>query len=119
MNIEALRLYCLSKKAATEDTPFGPDTLVFRVQGKIYGLMGLDVLECGINLKCNPDFAIELREKHPDHIIPGYHMNKQHWNTVYTERGLDAKIIKELVDHSYDLIVQSLPKSKRQELYSL
>ena len=116
MNIEALRLYCLSKKAATEDTPFGPDTLVFRVQGKIYGLMGLDVLECGINLKCNPDFAIELREKHPDHIIPGYHMNKQHWNTVYTERGLDAKIIKELVDHSYDLIVQSLPKAKRLEL---
>jgi predicted DNA-binding protein (MmcQ/YjbR family) len=116
MNIEGLRLYCLSQKATTEDTPFGPDTLVFRVMGKIYGLISLDLVECRINLKCNPDFAIELREKHPDHIIPGYHMNKQHWNTVYTERGLDTKIIKELVDHSYDLIVQSLPKAKRIEL---
>lgn len=116
MDIEALRLHCLSKKAATEDTPFGPDTLVFRVMGKIFGLMGLDTTECAINLKCNPDYAIELREKYPDHIIPGYHMNKKHWNTVYCERGLDDKQIKELVDHSYDLIVQSLPKALRQEL---
>ena len=119
MNIESLRLYCLSQKAATEDTPFGPDTLVFRVIGKIFALMGLDADECSINLKCNPDFAIELREKHPDHIIPGYHMNKQHWNTVYTERGLDDKIIKELVDHSFNLIAQLLPKAQRQELEGL
>lgn len=116
MDIEALRLYCLSKKAATEDTPFGPDTLVFRVMGKIYGLMSLDEVECRINLKCDPDYAIELRDKHPDDIIPGYHMNKKHWNTVYCERGLSDKRIHELVDHSYDLIVQSLPKALRQAL---
>ena len=119
MNIEALRLYCLSQKAATEGTPFGPDTLVFRVMGKIFALLGLDAVECSINLKCDPDFAIELREKHPDHIIPGYHMNKKHWNTVYTERGLDDNLIKELVDHSYNLIAQSLPKAARQELDNL
>jgi predicted DNA-binding protein (MmcQ/YjbR family) len=119
MDIESLRIYCLSKKAATEDTPFGPDTLVFRVMGKIYGLVSLDILECRINLKCDPNFAIELRENHPDHIISGYHMNKKHWNTVYCERGIDDKLIRELVDHSYDLIVQSLPKIARQELEAL
>lgn len=119
MDIEALRNYCLSQKAATEDTPFGPDTLVFRVMNKIFGLMSLDALECRINLKCDPDFAIELREKYPDHIIPGYHMNKIHWNTVYCERGLDDKLIKELVDHSYQLIAKSLPKALRQELEQL
>ena len=119
MDIEALRLYCLSQKTATEDTPFGPDTLVFRVMGKIFGLMSLDITECRINLKCDPDYAIELREKHPDHIIAGYHMNKKHWNTVYCERGLDDKLIRELVVHSYELIVQSLPKAQRQELEQL
>ena len=116
MDIEALRLHCLAQKAATEDTPFGPDTLVFRVMNKIFGLMSLDAAECRINLKCDPDYAIELREKHPDHIIGGYHMNKKHWNTVYCERGLDDKLIKELVVHSYDLIAKSLPKAQRQEL---
>jgi predicted DNA-binding protein (MmcQ/YjbR family) len=119
MDIEALHNYCLSQKVATEDTPFGPDTLVFRVMGKIFGLMSLDETECRINLKCDPDFAIELRENHPDHIIAGYHMNKKHWNTVYCERGLDDKLIKELVNHSYQLIVKSLPKTQRQELEQL
>lgn len=116
MNVETLRDYCLSKKAATEDTPFGPETLVFRVMGKIFGLMGLDTTECSINLKCDPDYAVELREKYPDHIMGGYHMNKKHWNTVYCERGLDDKLTKLLVDHSYQLIVKSLPKAQRQEL---
>jgi predicted DNA-binding protein (MmcQ/YjbR family) len=119
MDLESLRLYCLSKKATTEDTPFGPDTVVFRVMGKIFGLMSLDIVEGRINLKCAPDFAIELRENHPDHIVPGYHMNKKHWNTVYSERGIDDKLLKELVDHSYDLIVQSLPKAQKQELEQL
>lgn len=116
MDIETLRLYCLSQKAATEDTPFGPDTLVFRVMGKIFGLMSLDSLEGRINLKCDPDFAIELREKNPDHITPGYHMNKKHWNTIYCERGIEDKLVKELVDHSYQLIAKSLPKALRLEL---
>ncbi len=87
MNIEALRNYCLSKKMVTEDTPFGDQTLVFRVMEKIFALTGLDTEHCSVNLKCDPDFAIELREKYAD-IQPGYHMNKKHWNTVACENGL-------------------------------
>jgi predicted DNA-binding protein (MmcQ/YjbR family) len=116
MNIELLQQYCLSKKGTTEDTPFGPETLVFRVMGKIFALTSLDTEECRVNLKCLPDYAIELRERHPDHIIPGYHMNKTHWNTVYTERGLEESLIRSLVDMSYNLIVRSLKKSEREAL---
>jgi predicted DNA-binding protein (MmcQ/YjbR family) len=122
MDIESLRQYCLSLKATTEDMPFGPDTLVFRAGGKIYALTSLDLpllggIEggCRVNLKCDPDYAIELREKYAD-IIPGYHMNKKHWNTVYCENGLDEKLIRELIQHSYDLIVKSLPKPVRDKL---
>ena len=115
MNIESLRQYCLSLKASTEDMPFGPDTLVFRAGGKIYALTSLDIETCRVNLKCEPDYALELREKHSD-IIPGYHMNKKHWNTVYCENGLDEKLIRELIQHSYDLIVKSLPKPVRDAL---
>ena len=111
MDIEALRLHCLAQKAATEDTPFGPDTLVFRVMNKIFGLMSLDETECRINLKCDPDYAIELREKHPDHIIDGYHMSKKHWNTVIGDGMLGDRFVQELVDDSYDLVVKSLPKA--------
>ena len=118
MDIESLRQYCLSLKATTEDMPFGPDVLVFRVMGKIYALTGLDNENCQVNLKCDPDYVIELREKHAD-IIPGYHMNKKHWNTVYCEKGLDEKLIRDLIQHSYDLIVKSLPKPLREELSNL
>jgi predicted DNA-binding protein (MmcQ/YjbR family) len=115
MNIEALRQYCLSQKAVTEDMPFGEGTLVFRVMGKIFALMSLDESECRINLKCDPEYAVELREQHPD-IIPGYHMNKVHWNTVYCERGLEDSLVKKLVVHSYELIVKSLSKNLKVEL---
>ena len=115
MDLESLRNYCLSKKSASEDMPFGEDTLVFRVLGKIFALTSLDTEGCRVNLKCNPDYAIELREKFED-IQPGYHMNKKHWNTVNCENGLDSTLIKSLIDHSYELIVQSMTKAQRDLL---
>lgn len=115
MDLESLRNYCLSKKMASEDMPFGEDTLVFRVLGKIFALTSLDTEGCRVNLKCNPDYAVELREKFED-IQPGYHMNKKHWNTVYCENGLDSTLIKSLIDHSYDLIVRSMTKAQRDLL---
>ncbi len=119
MNIEAFREYCLRKKGVVEDFPFGEQTLVFKVMGKLFALTGLDEIEYSVNLKCDPDYAIELRETHPDDIAPGYHMNKKHWNTVQFERGLDDSFLKKLVDHSYDLVVASLPKKVRDELANL
>ena len=109
MDIESLRQYCLSLKATTEDLPFGPDTLVFRVMGKIYALISLDIEECRINLKCDPEYALELREQYSD-IIPGYHMNKKHWNTVLPS-GLKKSLVKEMIDESYNLVVKK--KSNR------
>jgi len=119
MNIEAFREYCLRKKGVEEDFPFGEQTLVFKVMGKLFALTGLDEVEYSVNLKCDPDYAIELRETHPDDVAPGYHMNKKHWNTVQFERSLDDSFLKKLVDHSYDLVVASLPKKTRDELANL
>ena len=115
MNIESFRLYCLNKPFVTEKFPFGPETLVFKVAGKIFALTGLDGPEFTVNLKCTPDYAVELRENHPE-ITPGYHMNKKHWNTVNFEGGLSDSFLTGLVDHSYDLILESLPKSVKKEL---
>jgi predicted DNA-binding protein (MmcQ/YjbR family) len=109
MNIEELREYCLQKSGATEEFPFDDQTLVFKVGGKIFLLVGLEYGN-RFNVKCDPERAIELREQHPE-IIPGYHMNKKHWNTVYTDGGLQYNLLKALIDHSYDLIRASLPKS--------
>ena len=119
MDIETLRLYCLSKKAASEDTPFGPDTLVFRVVGKIFALTSLDTPAARVNLKCDPEYAVELRERYPESVLPGYHMNKQHWNTVELENGLDEKLIRTLVDHSYEIIVASLKKAQKELLNNM
>jgi predicted DNA-binding protein (MmcQ/YjbR family) len=119
MNVEELCAYCLNKKAAEDTFPFGETTMVFKVMGKIFAILPLDVEETNIALKCDPDRAIELRETHPDEIIPGFHLNKQHWNTVYTETGLSSKTIQELIDHSYELIVKSLPKKIQAELENL
>lgn len=115
MNYQDLQQYCSAKKGVTEEFPFGESTLVFKVMGKAFALSGLDEEEARVNLKCDPDRAIELRESYPD-IIPGYHMNKKHWNTVYLERELSDDLVKELIDHSYDLVVQKLTKRLRQEL---
>lgn len=109
MDIESLRAYCLDKKGATESMPFGDKTLVFKVMNKMFALASLDTVPLRINLKCDPDKAVELREAH-DQVQPGYHMNKQHWNTVILDGGLPQPFVHELIDHSFDLIIQGLPK---------
>ncbi|WP_138991872.1 MmcQ/YjbR family DNA-binding protein [Larkinella sp. C7] len=115
MNIETLRTYCLSKPGANESFPFGEDTLVFKVGGKVFALTSLDARPLSVNLKCNPELAVELREQY-DSVRPGYHMNKVHWNTVIIDGTVRESDLKKWIDHSYELIVASLPKSVRQEL---
>ncbi|MBL0129528.1 MAG: MmcQ/YjbR family DNA-binding protein [Flavobacteriales bacterium] len=114
MTLERLQAYCAQKSGVSWDTPFGPDVLVFRVAGKIFALAPIEVFDT-VNLKCDPERAIELRERY-DGIIPGYHMNKQHWNTVDVTGSVPEKLILELADHSYDLIRASLPRKLRDEL---
>jgi len=104
MNIESLREYCLSKPDAEETLPFGPDTLVFKVGGKAFLLTGLDSEDLSFNVKCDPDKALELREEFPC-VLPGYHMNKKHWNTIVVDGSVSVKQLKEWIDHSYDLVV--------------
>ena len=115
MNIEAFRLYCLAKPGVTEDMPFGEETLAFRVEGKIFALTNLSQNEFRVNLKCDPDWAVDLREHHSQ-IMPGYHMNKKHWNTVLFEAGLDEQLLRSMIDRSYELIVQKLPHNARERL---
>ena len=102
MNIESLREYCISKKGADESFPFGEDTLVFKAAGKIFALVNLDG-DLSINLKCDPAFAIELRERHSA-VTPGYHMNKKHWNTIIFDGSVPDKEVFSWIDHSYNLI---------------
>ncbi len=118
MDIEAFREYCLSKKGTTEDLPFGPDTLVYKVMSKLYALTSLNEAEFRCNLKCEPTYAEELRAEYPD-IIPGWHMNKRHWNTVYFERDIDDSLLKKLIDHSYDQVVMKLTKEEKKILSNL
>src|SRR5436190_4314547 len=103
MNIESLREYCLSKPGAEETMPFGPDTLVFKVNGKIFLLDGMDDEPLSFNVKCDPDKAIELREQFAC-VLPGYHMNKKHWNTIIVDGSVPSKQIKEWIDDSYSLV---------------
>lgn len=103
MNIESLRDYCLSKPGVEETLPFGPDTLVFKVNNKAFLLVGLDNIELRFNVKCDPDLALELREQYPC-VVPGYHMNKKHWNTVIVDGSVSTIQLKEWIDHSYDLV---------------
>ena len=114
MTLEAFRAHCLAKAGFSEDFPFGPETLVFRVAGKIFALMDADTF-VSVNLKCDPEKAIELRERF-EGIQPGYHMNKQHWNTVVTDGSVPGKLLLELADHSYDLVRASLPKKLRDTI---
>ncbi len=115
MNIETLREYCLSKKAVTEDFPFGETTLVFRVKEKIFLLVSLNASPLQFNAKCDPEKAVALREEY-DAVKPGYHMNKKHWNTVVIDGTISNALIKTIIDDSYNLIVQSLPKKIKEEL---
>lgn len=111
MDIETLRDYCLEKKGVEESFPFGEDTLVFKVSGKIFLLTGLDDTQ-SFNVKCDPELAINLREQHPE-VLPGYHMNKMHWNTVKLKGSLTEQQLKDMIDHSYELVVNGLPQKDR------
>lgn len=115
MNIEQFREFCIAKPGVSEDFPFGEDTLVFRVGGKIFALTSVTASRFTVNLKCDPERAIDLREHHEE-VQPGYHMNKKHWNTVDFEGDLDVSLLRELVNHSYELIRDSLPKKQRESL---
>lgn len=112
MNIEELREYCLSKKGVSESFPFDETTLVFKVMDKMFVLTDLEG-DLSINLKCDPDMANELREKYPA-VLPGYHMNKEHWNTVMIDGSIPERLIREWIDHSYNLVIRQLPAGKRK-----
>ena len=114
MNIEEFREYCMQKPGVTESFPFDETTLVFKVMNKMFALTGLN-RAFSINLKCDPEEAIRLRERYPA-VSPGYHMSKKHWNTVLVDGSVEDPILYGWVDDSYDLIVASLPKKTREEL---
>ncbi len=118
MNLETYYEYCLSKKGVTEHFPFNEETLVFKVGGKMFALSSLNEWEKGnpsVNLKCNPEYAEELRAEYDD-INPGWHMSKIHWNTIEINREVPDSLIKELIDHSYDLVFKSLTKKAQLEV---
>lgn len=116
MNIEEFRVYCLSKPGVEESFPFDESTLVFKVGGKMFALTDLEADIFTVNLKCDPERAVKLREQWPHAIRPGWHMNKRHWNTVDFEAGPGDDLCREMIDHSYDLVVASLPKKVRASL---
>ena len=117
MNIEEYRNYCITKKGVTEVFPFDESTLVFKVMGKMFALTGVDSFDY-INLKCNPENAVELREQF-NGVKPGYHMSKAHWNSVYLNTDVSDKMVYDLIDDSYQLVVNSLTKKLQAELNNL
>lgn len=114
MDIEQLRDYCLDKPGVTEGFPFGEETLVFKVGEKLFLLIGLDEAS-SFNVKCDPELAVDLRERYSE-VKPGFHMNKQHWNTVQINGSLTLKQLKDMIDHSYELVFKSLPKKLQAEI---
>ena len=121
MNLETYYEYCLSKKGVTEHFPFDEDTLVFKVGGKMFALSSLSQWEKGqpsVNLKCNPERAEELRAEYDD-IQPGFHMSKTHWNTIAINASVQDVLVKELIDHSYELVFKSLTKKLQSEIQEL
>jgi predicted DNA-binding protein (MmcQ/YjbR family) len=117
MDIEFFRNYCLSKKGVTEELPFDEQTLAFKVMGKMFALTNVDTF-VSINLKCEPEKAVELREQY-EGVRPGYHMNKKHWNTVLINGSISNKLLKEWIDDSYNLVAASLTKKLQEELRQL
>jgi predicted DNA-binding protein (MmcQ/YjbR family) len=113
---EELRAVCLSFNAAEEDFPFRPEVSVFKVLGKMFALTQLDARPLTVNLKCDPEDAIRLRREHEGLIVPGWHMNKRHWNTVTADGDLPDALVRELVEDSYDLVVAGLPRADRLRL---
>jgi predicted DNA-binding protein (MmcQ/YjbR family) len=114
VNIESFRAYCLAKPGAEETFPFGPDTLVFKVRGKMFALTNLESFE-GVNLKVDPEYGAELRERY-EFIIPAYHMNKKHWITVQIRNGVPVQLLRQLIDQSYNLVVSGLSKSEKSSI---
>ena len=112
MDLEEFREYCLAKPKATEGTPFGPDTLVFKVGGKIFAIASLDDLPARVNLKCDPERALDLRDRYEE-VQPGYHMNKKHWNTIELSGRIPGKELRGLIDHSYELVAGRSRKRKK------
>ncbi len=117
MQLSFIHDYCMAMKGVEETLPFGPDTLVYKVMGKAFLLCGVEDVVESFNVKCDPDIAIELREQY-DYVLPGYHMNKKHWNTIKTENA-SLKLVKEWIDHSYNLVVEKLTKKEKEILQSL
>ena len=115
MDIETLRDYCLAKREVTEGFPFGESTLVFKVRGKMFLLASLSSEVLQFNVKCDPEKAIEWREQYAS-VQPGYHMNKKMWNTIVMDGGVPGKILREMIDDSYTLVVKSLPKKAQEGL---
>jgi len=118
MDIEAFRKFCLSQKGVSEEFPFDEHVLVFKVMGKMFAATNLNNEDFTVNLKCDPEKAILLRDEYED-IQPGFHMNKKHWNTVFFEASLDNKMLKELISHSYDCVCSKLPKKDKAILEHL
>jgi predicted DNA-binding protein (MmcQ/YjbR family) len=118
MDIESIRKFCLSKSEVTEDFPFGENTLVFKVSGKMFLLASLDEFPLRINLKCDPEEAVELRERY-DSVLPGYHMNKTHWNTIVVDGSVPGKEILNWITDSYLLVVNSLRKNEKERIHKL
>ncbi|MBK1439716.1 MmcQ/YjbR family DNA-binding protein [Parapedobacter sp. ISTM3] len=116
MHIEQLRDYCLSKPGVTESCPFGPEILVFKVAGKMFLLTPLDSQPLSFSAKCDPEYAVELRERHPNTIKGAYHMNKRHWNEVVCNGELSDGVLENLISHSYELVVAGLRKQDREAL---
>jgi predicted DNA-binding protein (MmcQ/YjbR family) len=112
MDLAEFREYCLTKPGAKEGTPFGPDVLVYKVGGKMFALAALDEVPPTANLKCDPDLALDLRDRY-EQVNPGYHLNKKPWHTAEIEGGIPAVELRKMIDHSYQLVVESLPKAAR------
>jgi len=118
MNLDEIRTYCLSKKGATEDFPFDEHTLVFKVMGRIFLLTDIREVELSLNVKCEPELAIEWREQYQS-VQPGYHMNKKRWNTVTCSGEFSEKVVYAMIDHSYEEVVKGMTKKMQRELNEL
>ncbi len=114
MDAAELRGWCLAHRGAVEDLPFGPESSAFKVRGKVFAISALDRAPLEVSVKCEPDLAVALRDSYPA-IRPGYHLNKRHWNTIAVA-GLPDRLVRDLVEDSYDLVVSALPKRTREEL---
>lgn len=114
MNIEELNQYCLAKKGVSVSTPFDQVTLVYKVMNKMFALTNMDNFK-SVNLKCDPEYALELRANHVE-VQPGYHMSKKHWNTIVLNEGFEDAEVYKLIDHSYNLVISGLTKKTQKEL---